>query len=97
MGIRDVDGDPADPRQVWLTGGVQLMADPNFVGPEGRHGHLGIMTDDLDAALAAVYRWDVTPLPQGRNWVALPDGLCIELIQASTGAVAAALAVNPRA
>jgi hypothetical protein len=97
MGIRDVDGDLANPRQVWLTGGVQLMADPHFDGPEGRHGHLGIMTDDLDAALTAIYRWDVIELPQGRNWVALPDGLCIELIQASTGAVAAALAVNPRA
>jgi catechol 2,3-dioxygenase-like lactoylglutathione lyase family enzyme len=97
MTVRDVDGDPGDPRQVWLTGGVQLMADPAVEGPEGRLAHLGIMTDDLEAALAAVNRWPVAALPQGRNWVSLPDGLCIELLQASPGAAASALAVNPRA
>ena len=97
MSIRDIDGAADAPRQVWMSGGVQLMADPDYAAPEGRLGHLGIMTDDLPAALDAVYRWGVTELPQGRNWVALPDGLCIELIQASPGAVAAALAVNPRA
>ena len=97
MTVRDVDGDPAHPRQAWLSGGVQLIEDPAFAGPEGRHAHLGIMTDDLEAALAAVHRWPVTELPQGRNWLTLPDGLCIELLQASPGAVASVLAVNPRA
>jgi catechol 2,3-dioxygenase-like lactoylglutathione lyase family enzyme len=97
MEIREVDGSPDDPNQVWLTGGVQLMADAGFVGPEGRLGHLGVMTEDLEAALEDVYQWGVRELPQGRNWVELPDGLSIELIQASGGAVEAALAVSPRA
>jgi catechol 2,3-dioxygenase-like lactoylglutathione lyase family enzyme len=97
MAIREVDG-PADaPRQVWTVGGVQLMADPDFEGPEGRLAHLGVMTEDLEGALAAASAWGVTTLPQGRNWLALPDGLAVEIIQASAGAVAAALAVNPRA
>lgn len=97
MTIREVDG-PADaPRQVWTVGGVQLMADPDFDGPEGRLAHLGVMTEDLEGALAAASAWGVTTLPQGRNWLALPDGLALEIIQASAGAVAAALAVNPRA
>ena len=39
----------------------------------------------------------VTEMPQGPNWLRLPDGLAVELIQASPGAVAQALAVNPRA
>lgn len=96
MEIREIDGSPDDPHQVWLTGGVQLMADAGFVGPEGRLGHLGVMTEDLEAALEDVYQWGVRELPQGRNWVELPDGLSIELIQASGGAVEAALAVSPR-
>ena len=60
MAIREVDG-PADaPRQVWTVGGVQLMADPDFEGPEGRLAHLGVMTEDLEGALAAASAWGVT-------------------------------------
>ena len=98
MTIRDADGPEDDPRQVWTVGGVQLMADPGFTGPEGRLAHLGVMTEDLDAALAEAYAWEgVTAMPQGRNWLALPDGLCVEVIQATGDAVATALAVDPRA
>ncbi len=97
MTIREVDG-PADaPRQVWTIGGIQLMADPTFEGPEGRLAHLGVMTEDQEAAIAAAKAFGATELPQGRNWLALPDGLAIEIIQASANAVAAALAVDPRA
>ena len=97
MPVRQVDGAADAPRQVWTVGGVQLIADPAFAGPEGRLAHLGVMTEDLEAALAEVYRWGVRELPQGRNWVALPDGLSIEIMQASGGAVARALAIDPRA
>jgi catechol 2,3-dioxygenase-like lactoylglutathione lyase family enzyme len=98
MPVREVDG-PADrPTQVWTVGGVQLLLDPEFRGPEGRLAHLGVMTEDLEAALAAAHSWDgVTALPQGRNWLALPDGLCVEVIQASGDSVIRALAVDPRA
>jgi catechol 2,3-dioxygenase-like lactoylglutathione lyase family enzyme len=97
MTIREVDGAPDNPRQVWTVGGVQLMADSAFEGPEGRLAHLGVMTEDLEAALAAAGAFGVTTLPQGRNWLALPDGLAVEVIQATAGSVAAALAVDPRA
>jgi hypothetical protein len=97
MTIREVDG-PADaPRQVWTIGGIQLMADPTFEGPEGRLAHLGVMTEDQEAAIAAAKAFGATELPQGRNWLALPDGLAIEIIQATGNSVAAALAVDPRA
>lgn len=97
MSIRSVEGPEDHPKQVWMLGGIQLVSDPGFEGPEGRIAHLGIMTEDLGASLAEVYKWGVTQMPQGRNWVALPDGLSIELMQAKGNAVAEALAVNPRA
>ena len=97
MSIREVDGPADSPKQIWTVGGVQLIADPDFAGPEGRLAHLGVMTEDLEAALREVYTWGVSEMPQGRNWVALPDGLSVELIQASRDSVACALAVDPRA
>ena len=85
------------PYQVWTIGGMQLMSDPEFDGPEGRLAHLGIMTEDLEDALTEAARWGVKALPQGRNWIALPDGLQLELIQAYGDGVAEALAAKSRA
>ena len=100
MEVREIDGPVDDPRQYWTVGGIQLMATPGFAAPPsndaGWLAHLGILVEDLDAALAAARSWDVTPLPQGRNWLQLPDGLAIELIQAVPGAVAQVLAVKVR-
>lgn len=84
------------PYQVWTIGGLQLMSDPGFSGSEGRLAHLGIMTEDLEAALAEAAKWGVKELPQGRNWIALPDGLQLELIQAYGNGVAEALAAKSR-
>ena len=57
MTIREVDGSTDEPKQVWTVGGMQLMADPDFKGPEGRLAHLGVMTDDLEAALRQRRPW----------------------------------------
>ena len=38
-----------------------------------------------------------TALPQGRNWLVLPDGLCVEILAVTGNSVAAALAIDPRA
>ena len=97
MTIRQIDGPADNPKQVWTIGGIQLVSDPNFNGPEGRMAHLGIMVEDLEAAIQEVYTWGVAEMPQGKNWIGLPDGLCVELLQASGNAVAEALVVNPRA
>jgi catechol 2,3-dioxygenase-like lactoylglutathione lyase family enzyme len=96
MSVRSIEGPEDHPKQVWFFGGVQLVSDPGFEGPEGRSAHLGIMTEDLEASIEAVNRWAVTQMPQGRNWVALPDGLVIELMQAKGNSVAEALAVRFR-
>ena len=97
MAMREVEGTLEAPRQYWTLGGMQFIAAPDFVGPEGRLAHLGVMCEDLEAALAAAKGFGVTTLPQGRNWLRLPDGLAVELIQASGDAVAQALAIEPRA
>jgi glyoxylase I family protein len=96
MTLRDIDGDAGSPNQVWTFGGLQLMADPGFEGPEGRFAHLGVMCEDMDAAIAAAENFGVSHLDKGTNWLVLPDGLIVELIAASPGTVKAVLAVNPR-
>jgi len=39
----------------------------------------------------------VTALPQGCNWLVLPDRLCVEILPVTGNSVAAALAIDPRA
>ncbi|MEN9670042.1 MAG: hypothetical protein RL018_319 [Pseudomonadota bacterium] len=101
MDVREIDGPTDAPRQYWTVGGMQLMSTPDFVAPPsndaGWLAHLGIMVDDLEAALALAQSWGVKQLPQGRNWLQLPDGLAVELMQASANVVAEILAINPRA
>lgn len=97
MTIREVQGPDDAPEQVWMVGGMQLMADPDFKAPEGRLAHLGIMVEDLERAIRETRAWGGMEMPQGHNWLALPDGLSIELIQAQPDSVAAALAVKSRA
>ena len=100
MDVREIDGPTDAPRQYWTIGGLQLMSTPDFEAPPsndaGWLAHLGIMVQDLPGALQAARSWGVKTLPQGNNWLQLPDGLAIELIQASGYAVAQVLAVNPR-
>jgi catechol 2,3-dioxygenase-like lactoylglutathione lyase family enzyme len=97
MAMREVQGTEADPVQYWTLGGMQFIAKPDFAGPEGRLGHLGIMCEDVDAAIAAAHTFGVTEMPQGRNWLRLPDGLAVELMQARPAScVAQALSINPR-
>lgn len=96
MTLREVQGSLDNPSQFWTLGGMQFIAKPDFAEPEGRLGHIGVMCEDLEAAIAAAQPFDVTAMPQGRNWLRLPDGLAVELIQASPGSVAQALSINPR-
>jgi predicted enzyme related to lactoylglutathione lyase len=105
MDVRDVDvsdgSEPNEPRQYWTMGGIQLMHTPGFEAPpsndSGWLAHLGIMVENLEEALRRAAAFYVKELPQGRNWLQLPDGLAVELMQAvPASAVADALRVNPR-
>ena len=86
MTMREIEGAPDDPRQYWTLGGLQFISKPEFAGPEGRLAHLGVMCEDLEATLAAARRFPVTEMPQGRNWLRLPDGLAVEFMQAQPAA-----------
>ncbi len=101
MEMREVAGTPENPSQYWTVGGMQLIASPGFQAPPsndaGWLAHIGVMVDDLDAALSAASSWGVKTLPQGYNWLQLPDGLAVELMQAAPGSVQQALSVQPRA
>jgi catechol 2,3-dioxygenase-like lactoylglutathione lyase family enzyme len=98
MTMREVQGSVEAPKQYWTLGGMQFIASPEFAGPEGRLAHLGVMCEDVEAAITAAHRFGVAEMPQGRNWLRLPDGLAVELMQAQPAAcVAQALAINPRA
>ncbi|AXF23181.1 glyoxalase [Burkholderia pyrrocinia] len=98
MSMREVDGTLDAPRQYWTLGGLQFIHAPEYDGPEGRLAHLGVMCEDMEAALASARRFGVTEMPQGRNWLRLPDGLAVEFIQARPAScVAQALAIDPRA
>ena len=89
MPIRYLVGTEEQPEQVWLLGGVQLVEDLGYDSPEGRLTHLGVMTEDLQECLDAAYERNVVPIPggKGRNFIQLPDGLRIEVMQADDGAV----------
>lgn len=101
MGMREVDGPTDAPHQYWTLGGMQFISIPDFIAPDAFQtcalGHLGIMVQDLELALTEAQPWGVEALPQGRNWLQLPDGLVLELIQAHGDGVAQALAVKSRA
>ena len=97
MTMRDVEGTVDEPRQYWTLGGMQFISTPDFKGPEGRLAHLGVMCEDVEAALDEARKFDVTEMPQDRNWLRLPDGLAVEFIQATGTSVADALAIDPRA
>lgn len=98
MEMREVQGPEDNPAQYWTLGGLQFIAAPDFAGPEGRLGHLGVMCEDQAAAIALALERGAVPMPQGPNWLRLPDGLALELIQATpASAVAQALAIDPRA
>ena len=57
MTLREVHGSEGAPSQVWTIGGMQLVSDPDFKGPEGRLAHLGIMAEDVETALREGQAW----------------------------------------
>lgn len=99
MDIRGIHGDESNPEQIWL-GGIQLTLDENIDKSkckEEKVWHLGLFTENLSIALDKVYSYEqIKEMPQGRNWFMLPNGLVIELMQASDGSIDKILQINPR-
>lgn len=102
MTAREIDGPADNPNQYWTIGGMQFMATPDFKeSPSNSDGgwlaHLGVMVSDLPKALEEAKSWGVKELPQGSNWLQLPDGLAVELMQAAPGTIEDIQKINPRA
>jgi len=85
MPLREVDGPPEAPRQVWLEGGIQLIAASGAATEAAPAqpwiAHVAIRVRGLEAALARAAEWPVTALPQGPNWLRTPDGIALELFE----------------
>ena len=96
MTATKVDGDPAAPQQVWLLGGLQLIADPSFTGPEGRCAHLGIVCADVPKAIEAALANGARSTAKGAHWLELPDGLMLEFLPETQDAVRIVRSLDPR-
>lgn len=67
-------------RKIWLHAGIQFNEDVNFNNEEGRSDHLGIMVEDVEAAVQKALERGAKQMPQGDNWFMLPSGICVEVI-----------------
>lgn len=91
-----VQGDKASPDQAWTLGGIQLVSRPGHAAPEGALNHLGMAVTDPGAAIAAARAFGVESDPRGDHWLALPDGIVLELLAADARRVEGALRLDPR-
>ena len=69
-------------RQVWISGGLQLVPADDVIADGGIMNHIAFTVDDLDGTLARADKYGVTHLAKGYNWIVLPTGLCIEVLKA---------------
>lgn len=82
-------------QQVWLKGGLQLVAAPEDPAA-GRGHHLGIVVQDFAATLQEMLAYEGVHPMEGRpeKWVQLPDGLVLELFQEKPGAIEKLLGIE---
>ena len=82
-------------QQVWLKGGIQLVAGPD--NPTAGQGHhLGIVVEDFHETLAEILAYEGVHPIEGKpeKWVQLPDGLVLELFQECPGAIREVLSIK---
>lgn len=82
-------------QQVWLKGGLQLVAAPEDQAA-GRGHHLGIVVQDFKATLQEMLAYEGVHSMEGKpeKWVQLPDGLVLELFQEKPGSIEKVLAIE---
>ncbi|OJU84672.1 glyoxalase [Shinella sp. PSBB067] len=96
MTVTQIDGTLEAPKQAWLLGGIQLIEAPDFAGPEGRFGHLGIVCSDVPAAIEAALAHGARATAKGAHWLELADGLLLEFLPEKKGAVSIVRDLDPR-
>ncbi len=82
-------------KQVWLRGGIQLIASPEN-SCTGRGHHLGIVVENFQETLKEMLAYEGVHAIPGKpeKWVQLPDGLTLELFQEKPGAIEKVLSVE---
>ncbi len=82
-------------QQVWLKGGLQLVASPEN-SKAGQGHHLGIVVPDFQATIQEMLAYEGVKHLEGKpeKWLQLPDGLVLELFQEKPGAIEKILAVE---
>ena len=83
MKVREYDGPEDQPKQVWLIGGIQLIASPDEkFAEQDRCRHLGVNVSDRDECLKRAYEeFGAVEMKQGHNWIRVGDGLCVEVLE----------------
>ena len=67
-------------RRVWLSGGLQFNENPDATSNNGLFHHIGIRVEDVDEAIDKAMQLGCTQLSLGKNWVVMPENLCIEIL-----------------
>lgn len=65
-------------RKIWFYEGIQINEITSNCVEEGYVNHIAISTDDRDEIIEESVKYGCIQLKE--NWIRLPDGLCIELI-----------------
>lgn len=65
-------------KQIWLDGGIQLIQEDHF---QKGLAHIGITVDDLSKVLTAMTFYSLKEIENKQNWLELPNGVILELIQ----------------
>jgi 2-dehydropantoate 2-reductase len=97
MTLTMTDGDEGNPAQAWTLGGMQLVSRPGHQAAPGTLNHIGVAVCDAAAAIEAARKMGVKSDPRGEHWLALPDSIVVELLEASPKRVEGALKLDPRA
>lgn len=67
-------------RRIWLSGGLQFNENPNVTSNNGFFHHIGLRVEDVDEVINKAMQLGCRQLPLGKNWIVMPENLCIEIL-----------------
>ena len=66
-------------RKLWFREGIQLNEVSGPLTGGGWYDHLSLAVEDIPDTVKSALSRGCSPLPEGRNWFALPNGVRVEL------------------
>ena len=67
-------------RKLWFNEGIQLIEVDAESSHTGHFDHIAIAVDDIPGIVEASINMGCSRLPDGENWIALPNGARLELM-----------------